>query len=130
MGLIKETYDVGADLTTEDRVLGDHNDESRRTMRRLFVQKYLVKQIKDSKGTTKYEALRQSQAQAGLAGGQHRIGLLYFYEHSRARDRLTHREKELCALGGLRCSLFNLEENVERQGNQYFRPATRQALRR
>lgn len=28
MGQSPKTYDVGADLTTEDRVLGDHNDES------------------------------------------------------------------------------------------------------
>lgn len=45
MGEMLETYDVGADLTTENGVLGDHDDESKRIMRRFFVQLRLVEQF-------------------------------------------------------------------------------------
>ena len=41
MGQIEETYNVRADLTTEDRILGDHDDKFQRTMRRIFVESVL-----------------------------------------------------------------------------------------
>ena len=40
---IWETYDVGADLTTEDRVLDNHDDGFKMMMRRFFVQLRLAK---------------------------------------------------------------------------------------
>ena len=45
MGEIWETYDVGADLTTENRVLGDHDDEFKGMVRTFFVQLRLVTRL-------------------------------------------------------------------------------------
>ncbi len=41
VGRRQDTYDVGADLTTEDRVLGDHDDEFHGITRR-FLEKGTV----------------------------------------------------------------------------------------
>lgn len=70
MGQSPKTYDVGADLTTEDRVLGDHNDESLVDDRRYFIEMCLAKQPNSERSKTKPCGNRKRRT--GLAGRQRR----------------------------------------------------------
>lgn len=68
MGQSEETYNVRADLTTEDRILGDHDDKFRQTMRRFFVKNVCV---------SNWEQIQSTAAVAiasGLGGRAGNIG--------------------------------------------------------
>lgn len=69
MGQSEETYNVRADLTTEDRILGDHDDKFRQTMRRFFVKNVCVSYWEQIQSTA---AVAIASGLGGRAGGQHR----------------------------------------------------------
>lgn len=64
---------MGADLTTEDCVLGNHDDELQRTMRRFFVQMCLVQ---SRANLTKLRAKGKRAWRAGNIGKFPRMSII------------------------------------------------------
>lgn len=67
VGQSRETYNVGADLTTEDCVLGDHDGESQRSKKEILCETCLEERFQTSNfSRTKSQSAKRAWLAAAL----------------------------------------------------------------
>ena len=107
---MEETHNMGADLTTEDCVLGDHTREFQWVMRRYFELNVPINESKIRGLRSSVGSAARVKARAGLAGraiaGSFRGAFLH--ERLRARDPVIYKQTGLGPLEGLSLSSLDV----------------------
>ena len=131
---MEETHNMGADLTTEDCILGDHTRECQWAMRRYFelnvpINESKIRGLRSSVGSAARVKARAGLAGRAIAGSFRARGVLFsmsVYEHE-TQSYISRRVSVHSR--GFRSLHLTLGSHVEQQGFQYYCSETRETLR-